>query len=135
MMNNEHPNISILKQFNPANPSSAAGVLAEDFVWHYINPELPGLEGDYSGLSGLIDFFKKIGGRTSGSFKVNPLATMPLGDNLVITLVEDTMVLDGKPMKIEASVLWCIINGKIKEAWDIPIIHTAKMIENAKEKL
>jgi len=126
-MNKEHPNISILKSFNPANPSSLAGVLAEDFVWHYINPELPELEGDYLGLSGLTDFFQKLAGRTSGSFKVNPLSIVPLGDELIITHVQDSMSFDGKPMTVDAIVLWCIIDGKIKEAWDLPIVHTAKI--------
>ncbi|MEX0290733.1 MAG: nuclear transport factor 2 family protein [Flavobacteriaceae bacterium] len=129
-MNTEHPNISILKRFNPANPSTAAGLLAEDFVWHYINPELPELEGDYVGLSGLKDFFNSIGGRTEGSFKVTPLSIMPTGDDLVITHVKDRMVLDGKQMEIDAIVLWCIVDGKIKEAWDIPVKHTAKFPES-----
>lgn len=65
-MSGEHPNIGILKRFNPADLSSAAEVLAEDFVWHYINPELPEMEGDYLGLNGLTDFFKGITSRTSG---------------------------------------------------------------------
>lgn len=129
-MNKEHPNISILKRFNPANPNMLAEVLAEDFVWHYINPKLSELEGDYFGLSGLTDFFQKIADRTSGSFKVNPISIIPLGDELIITHVKDTMVLDGRPMKIDAVVLWCIIDGEIKEAWDIPAIHTAKVIES-----
>ena len=128
-MNQEHPNISILKRFNPANPNTLAEVLAEDFAWHYINPELPELEGDYFGLSGLIDFFKKIGGRTGGSFKVNPISIIPMGDELIITHVKDTMLLGGKQMKIDAVVLWCIIDGNIKEAWDIPVKHTAAFVE------
>lgn len=126
----EHPNIKILMRFNPADPSTVAEVLAEDFVWHYINPELPELEGDYFGLSGLKDFFKKIGGRTDGSFKVNPLSISPMGDDIIITHVKDTMSLEGKPMEIDAIVIWCIIDGKIKEAWDIPVIHTAKVLES-----
>ena len=134
-MNKEHPNISILKKFNPANPNSLAEVLAEDFVWHYINPELSELEGDYFGLSGLTDFFQKLAGRTKGSFKVNPISIIPMGDELIITHVKDTMILKGKPMEIDAVVLWCIIDGQIKEAWDIPIVHTAKMIKMVKEKL
>lgn len=129
-MNMEHPNIKILMRFNPADPSTVAEVLAEDFVWHYINPELPELEGDYFGLSGLKDFFKKIGGRTDGSFKVNPLSISPMGDDIIITHVKDTMSLEGKPMEIDAIVIWCIIDGKIKEAWDIPVIHTAKVLES-----
>ena len=130
MMNKEHPNISILKRFNPANPNTLAEVLAEDFVWHYINPKLTELEGDYSGLTGLTDFFQKIADRTSGSFKVNPISIIPLGDELIITHVKDTMVLDGRTMKVDAVVLWCIIDGEIKEAWDIPAIHTSKVIES-----
>lgn len=126
-MNNEHPNIKILMQFNPADPNTLAEVLAEDFIWHYINPKLPEMEGDYLGLSGLKDFFQKIAGCTSGSFKVNPISIAPMGDELVITHVNDTMILEGKPMKIDAIVLWCIIDGKIKEAWDIPVAHTAKI--------
>ena len=128
-MNKEHPNISILKRFDPANPNTLAGVLAEDFVWHYINPELPELEGDYSGLSGLIDFFEEIGGRTGGSFKVNPISIIPMGEQLIITHVKDVMLLEGKQMEIDAVVLWCIIDGKIKEAWDIPVIPTATFPE------
>jgi len=133
-MHKEHPNISILKRFNPANPETLAEVLAKNFVWHYINPELSELEGDYFGLSGLTDFFQKIAGRTSGSFVVNPISIIPMGDELVITHVKDRLSLGGKPMEIDAVVVWCIIDGKIKEAWDITIVHTAKMIKTVKEK-
>lgn len=133
-MNTEHPNISILKKFNPANPNTLAEVLANDFVWHYINPELSEFEGDYFGLSGLKDFFQKLAGRTSGSFKVNPISATPIGDEIVIIHVRDTMLLDDKPMEIDAIVVWCIMKGEIKEAWDIPIIRTAKMIKTIKEK-
>ncbi len=133
-MKTEHPNISILKRFNPADPNSLAGVLAEDFVWHYINPKLAELEGDYVGLAGLTDFFQKVAGRTKGSFKVKPISMIPLGDELIITHVKDSLSLEGKPMEIDAVVLWCIMDGKIKEAWDIPIIHTAKMIKAVTEK-
>jgi hypothetical protein len=134
-MYKEHPNISILKKFNPADPNTVADVLAEDFVWHYMNPELSELEGDYLGLSGLTDFFRKLAGRTGGSFKVNPISITPLGDELIITHVKDSMSLNGRPMEIDAVVLWCIIDGQIKEAWDIPVVHTAKMIKTVKEKL
>ena len=129
-MNKEHPNIKILMKFNPADPNTLADVLAEDFVWHYINPELPELEGDYFGLSGLSDFFKRLAGRTRGSFKVNPVTIAPMGDELIITHVKDSMSLDDKPMQVDAIVIWCIIEGKIKEAWDIPAIHTAKVLES-----
>lgn len=129
-MNKEHPNINVLKKLDLTNIMTNGEVLAEDFVWHYINPELKELEGDYLGLSGLTDFFNKLAGRTNGSFKVNPISTIPLGDHLVVTLVKDTMLLENRPIEIEAVVVWCIANGKIKEAWDIPVVHTAKVIKS-----
>ena len=128
-MEKEHPNIEVLKKLDLTNLEESADLIAEDFVWHYYNPKLPELQGDYLGLSGLMDFFKILADRTRGSFKVNPLSINPLGDSLVITHVKDNMVLDGKHMEIDAVVLWCIIDSKIKEAWDIPIIQTAKMIK------
>ena len=129
-MNKEHPNISILKRFNPANPNTLADVLAEDFVWHYFNPELPNLEGDYVGLTGLIDFFKKIEGHTNASFKVNPISINTMGDEMVVVHVKDTMILEGRQMEVDAVVVWSIFDGKIQEAWDIPAVRTAKIIES-----
>ncbi len=127
-MNIEHPNINVLKRLDLSNLDASAEVIAADFVWHYYNPELPDLEGDYLGLDGLKEFFKILASRTEGSFEVNPLSITPIGDELIVTHVKDSMVLEGKQMEIDAVVLWCIIEGKIKEAWDIPVIHTAKVL-------
>ena len=46
-MNKEHPNIEVLKRLDLTNMEASAQVIAEDFVWHYFNPELPELQGDY----------------------------------------------------------------------------------------
>jgi len=134
-MKKEHPNIDILNRLDLTNLETSSEIIDKDFVWHYYNPELPDIEGDYIGLSGLMDFFKILAGHTKGSFRVNPLSITTLGDEIVITHVKDTMFLEGNPMEIDAIVVWCIIDGKIKETWDIPIIHTAKILEAIKEKL
>ncbi len=122
----EHPNISILKRFNPANLNTLAEVLADDFIWHYYNPELPELEGDYYGLSGLTDFINKLAVRSHDSFKVNPISITPLGDELVVTHVKDKLTLNGRLIEVEAVVVWRIVDGQILEAWDIPAVYTAE---------
>lgn len=127
-MNTDHPNIAVLQKFNPENVAEAADILAKDAVWHYINPELPELEGDYIGLAGFKDFFKKMARLSNGSFKVNPVSITPFGDELVVTHVKDTMILQNQEMEIDAVVLWRIVNGKIKEAWDVPAVNTAKIL-------
>ncbi len=110
--------------------AASAEVIAEDFVWHYFNPELPELQGDYLGIAGLADFFNRMANNTGGNFKVNLISTTPMGDELVVTHVKDTMLLKGKQMEVDAVVVWSIVDGKIKEAWDIPAVHRVKVLES-----
>ncbi|WP_271782422.1 nuclear transport factor 2 family protein [Aquimarina algiphila] len=129
-MNKEHPNIEVLKRLDLTNLVASTEVIAEDFVWHYFNPELPDLEGDYFGLSGLMAFFKKLSDLTTGIFKINPLSITPMGDEIVVVHVKDTMLLKGNQMEVDAVVVWSIFDGLIKEAWDIPAVRTATVIKS-----
>ena len=122
-MTETHPNVALLSRFDPTNIAGTADILAENFVWHFFNPRLPDLQGDYVGRTGLQDFFEKMGNLTEGSFKVNPVSITTVGDELVVVHVKDTMVLEGTPIEIDAVVVWRIVDGKIVEAWDIPAVH------------
>ncbi len=124
-MEKTHPNIAILQQFNPANIEGSVAIIDEDAVFHYYNPMLPDLHGDYEGRQGFIDFFKGLETITNGTFKVNPLTILPMGDELVVTHVQDSMILNNQQLSVEAVVVWRIVEGKIKEAWDIPAVYTA----------
>ena len=121
-----HPNIAIMQQFNPADISGSAEVIAEDAVFHYFNPKLPDLHGDYHGKQGFIEFFGRIASQTKGTFKVTPLSIIPMGDELVVTHVQDNMTFKGQHIEVDAVVVWRIVDGKIKEAWDIPAVYTAE---------
>jgi len=66
-----HPNVSLLSRFDPTNLAGLADVLAEDFVWHFVNPKLPEHQGDYVGLAGLQDFSKRTQDFSGGSFNIN----------------------------------------------------------------
>ena len=57
----EHPNITPLNRFDLGDVAGAAELLAEDFVWHFFNPRLPDVQGDYVGVTGLQAFFEKVG--------------------------------------------------------------------------
>ena len=132
MTDTEHPNIAILKRFDPRDPAAAADLLADDFVWHYFNPKLPDIQGDYAGVDGLKAFFKAMGAKSHGSFKVAPQSATAHGDELVVVHVRNTMMLDGEvegvregePFAIDAVVVWRIVDGRIAEGWDIPAVHT-----------
>lgn len=127
-MTREHPNIEVLKKLDLSDMKVSAKVLSEDFVWHYFNTELPEMHGDYVGIDGFADFFKKMASNTGDTFKVNVISTIPIGDEMVVTHVKDRMFLNDRHMEIDAVVVWRIVSGKIKEAWDIPAIHSVNIL-------
>jgi len=126
-MNTTHPNIAVLQHFDPSNISAFGGKIAEDAVFHYYNPMLPEMHGDYHGRQGFIDFFEKIAGKTKETFKVTPLSVTPMGNELVVTHVKDNMTLDGQHIEVDAVVIWRIVDGMVKEVWDIPTVYTAEL--------
>ena len=128
-MEKVHPNIVVMQQFNPADIASSAKIIAKDAIFHYNNPMLPDMQGDYLGRQGFIEFFGKIAGQTKGTFKVTPLSITPMGNELVVTHVKDTMTINSRQLEIDAVVVWRILDGKIKEAWDIPAVYTAEILD------
>ena len=126
-MTKEHPNISVLQRFDPRSIAGSADVLAEDVIFHYFNPKLPEMQGDYVGLEGLQTFFEKIGGRTDGTFKVNPISATAVGDELVVAHTKNTMIFEDQQIEIDVVVVWRIVDGRITEVWDIPSVFTGKV--------
>lgn len=125
-MTSEHPNVSLLKRFDPGNLAGTADLFAEDVVFHYFNPQLPDVHGDYVGLTGIQAFFEKVGALTSGSFQVEPVSVAAYGDELVVTHTKNRMTLEGRPIEIDVVVVWRIVGGRIAEVWDIPSVHTMR---------
>lgn len=125
-MSEEHPNLSLMKRLDLRNLDNCADLFAEDFVWHFFNPQLPDIQGDYAGVAGLKSFFGKLGAGTGGTFSVEPISVIPHGDELVIACVRDTMTLRGTSIEVDAVVVWRIVDGRITEAWDIPAVNTVR---------
>ena len=51
------PKVALLERFDPHDVARALDVFSEDVVWHFFNPLMPDVEGDYVGHGGLQDFF------------------------------------------------------------------------------
>ncbi len=126
MTNELHPNVALLSRFDPANLAGLADVLSTDFVWHFFNPRLPELQGDYVGLTGLQNFFATLQNCVGGTFQVSPVSITTIGDGLVVVHVIDAMVFEGEPVETDAVVVWRFVDGKIAEAWDIPAVHSIR---------
>ncbi|MEP3276664.1 MAG: nuclear transport factor 2 family protein [Stappiaceae bacterium] len=128
-MSEVHPNVSLLAKLDPRNLDAATDVFSQDVIWHYFNPNLPDIQGDYVGLAGLRSFFESLGHLTGGSFKVEPISVTPAGDELVVMRTRNTMTLQGQPVATDVAVVWRIVEGRIAEVWDIPSVYT--MAEDA----
>jgi uncharacterized protein len=123
-MNDVHPNLALLRQLTPGDFSGTPEIFAEDVVFHYYNPKLPDLHGDYAGLVGIKSFFGKLGTKTKGSFRVNPVSVSAVGDELVVMQTVNTLTIDGNDIAIDVVLVWRIVDNRIKEIWDIPSIYT-----------
>ena len=122
-MAKEHPNISVLQKFDPTNIAGSSDVLAEDAIFHFFNPLLPDVQGDYVGLKGFQAFFEKIRELTDGTFKVNPISATAIGDELVVVHTQNTMILENQQLETNVVVVWRIVDGRITEVWDIPSVY------------
>lgn len=118
----EHANITLLKRFDPNNIAASADILADDVVWHFSNPLLPDIQGDYVGRAGVQAFFQKMASLTGDAFEINPVSVTTVGDDLVVVHRKQKMVLEGRQIEAEVVVVWRIVDGRIVEVWDIPSV-------------
>ena len=123
-MTKDHPNLVLLSKLDIRDLNASAALFSDDFVWHYFNPKLPDVAGDYIGVDGLKRFFASIAGKTDGTFKVEPISVTPIGGELVVVHARDTMELEENSIAVDVVVVWRIVEGKIAEAWDIPSAFT-----------
>ncbi len=125
-MTEEHPSVTLLKRFDPSDIAGSADVFADDVVFHYFNPLLPDLQGDYVGKDGVQAFFEGVAKLTKGAFEVQPISVTPVGDELLVAQTRNTLVLGGRKIETDVVVVWRVVDGRIAEVWDIPSVHSAK---------
>ena len=101
-------------------------LFAPDFVFHFFNPHLPELNGDYHGLEGARNLFERLRQASDTGFHNEPHSLTPYGDELVVAYVTNTVGFGGTVLDVDAIVVWRVVGGRIQEAWDIPAINTVR---------
>ncbi|NNE98167.1 MAG: nuclear transport factor 2 family protein [Pyrinomonadaceae bacterium] len=127
-----HPNLALLKRLGdhfPHDLTGAGELIADDFVFHYFNTNLPELAGDYIGVDGLQGFFQKLGAKSKGTFRAKNKNLVHVGDELVVTSATPEMTLEGKSFEWDALFIWRVVGGRFVEAWDIPAVNTIRRFE------
>ena len=122
-MSGKHPNVALIERLDLHDIAAAGDIFAEDVVFHYFNPRLPEIHGDYVGRTGIRNFFEKIGETTKGTFRVEPISLTPVGDELVVTHTQNSLTFEGQPITTDVVVVWRIVEGRIAEVWDIPSVY------------
>jgi ketosteroid isomerase-like protein len=118
-MTEDHPNISLLKRLDLGNLAAAKDVFADDVVWHFFNPNLPDLQGDYVGLDGIRSFFQGLGEMSRGTFRAEPVSVSAIGDELVVSHNRNTLNFKSRAIALDVVVVWRFLGGRIAEVWDI----------------
>ena len=99
---------------------------ADDFVFHFFNPQLPDLAGDYHGFDGIADLFERLAGLSETGFRNVPHSLTPCGDELLVAFATNTVGFGGMVLDVDAVVVWRVFGGQIQEAWDIPAVNTTR---------
>lgn len=127
-MTGEHPNVSLVKRFDPGDLAGSAELFTRDFVWHFYNPRLPDLQGDYVGASGLQAFFQKLAAVTEGTFEVERVSIYAFGDELVVMHNKNRMAFGGQSIEVHVAVVWRVVGGRVAEVWDIPSVSSHRLV-------
>ena len=121
-MSSRHPNVDLIERLDLRNLETAAEIFAPDIVWHFFNPRLVQLQGDYVGLNGIRSFFETLAKVTNGTFNAEPISLMPIGDQLVVGHTRNSLTLAHQQIITDVVIVWRIVDGKITEVWDIPTV-------------
>lgn len=114
-----HPALAVLGQLDPRDMAASAHLFAEDAVWHYANPNLPELQGDYVGPDGIRAFFAALAEKSRGTFRIAPVSVTPVGPELAVVQSRNTLTLGSRTVTVDVVVVWRIVAGRIAEVWDI----------------
>ena len=99
---------------------------ADDFVFHFFNPQLPDLHGDYHGFDGTAELFRRLGELSESGFRQVHHSLTPFGDELLVAFATNTLSINEAEIDVDAVVVWRVVDGQISEAWDIPAVNTVR---------
>ena len=105
--------------------------LADDFVFHFFNAQLPDLNGDHHGFDGIAELFARLDELSDSGFRQVHHSLTPCGDELLVAFVTNTVGFDGTDIDVDAVVVWRVFDGQVHEAWDIPAVNTVRPAPSA----
>jgi len=123
----DHPNVALLAELRARQRAMYAGeasaehvaeLLTHDVVWHV--PGTSPIAGDHTGRDAVNRYFETRRALAANTLRITPLQSMA-DDEVVVELADGAATLDGEPAAWRTTGVYRIEDGRIAEAWLVPL--------------
>jgi uncharacterized protein len=117
----EHPNVALVRRVFAAfgrDPMAVAAALARDVVWR-----VPGntvMSGEYRGLREVVEFLRRTGPETDGTYRTR-LHTVLADDDWAVAIYRATGTRKGIDLDVEQALVIRITDGVLQDVTAVPL--------------
>ncbi|HEU5214135.1 MAG TPA: nuclear transport factor 2 family protein [Gaiellaceae bacterium] len=117
----EHPNAALVRRLFAAfghDPMAVSAALARDVVWR-----VPGntvMSGEYHGRRGVVEFLRRTGTETGGSYR-SSLHTVFADDEWAVAIYRATGSRNGIELDVDQALVIRIADGLLQDVTAVPL--------------
>jgi len=121
---NEHPNAALVRRLFASfgkDPMAVAAAFSRDIVWR-----VPGntvMSGEYHGLRQVVEFLRRTGPETGGTYR-SRLHTVFADDDWAVAIYRASGTRNGIELDIDQALVIRIANGVLQEVTAVPLDST-----------
>jgi len=121
MSENEHPNAALVRRLFASfgrDPMAVAAAFARDIVWR-----VPGntvMSGEYRGLREVVEFLRRTGLETNGTYH-SRLLTVLADDEWAVAIYRALGTRNGIDLDIDQALVMRIVNGAVQDVTAVPL--------------
>ena len=120
-MNAEHPNASLVRRLFAAFGTDAMAIsaaLARDVVWRV--PGHTAMSGDYRGRRAVVEFLRRTGLETGGTYR-SRLHTVFADDDWAVAIYRATGSRNGIDLDVDQALVIRIVDGLLQDVTAVPL--------------
>ena len=121
MNENEHPNAALVRRLFASfgrDPLTVAAALARDIVWR-----VPGdtvMSGEYRGLREVVEFLRRTGPETGGTYR-SRLHTVFADDDWAVAIYRASGTRNGIDLDVDQALVIRIADGVLQDVTAVPL--------------
>ena len=121
MSENEHPNAALVRRLFGSfgrDPMAVAAAFSRDIVWR-----VPGdtvMSGEYHGLREVVEFLRRTGLETNGTYH-SRLLTVLADDDWAVAIYRALGTRNGIDLDVEQALVMRIVDGAVQNVTAVPL--------------